>query len=78
MTIERWEFRAREASYLSLPALGAPRYRVRRQGRKWLAYKIRLMPGGTPNIHVCIGSFDTPRAAMSACREHEREKHETA
>jgi len=80
--IEKWEFRRGEQCYLSLPADKVPRYRVRAQGSKWMAHRIRftqIMP--LSGLMDFIGSFDTAREARKACSDHKRrveEANETA
>lgn len=70
--IEKWEHRRREQSYLSLPADGRPRYRVRAQGKRWLAHRVRFVPQITMASTIeYLGSFESAAKAIDYCRKHE-------
>jgi hypothetical protein len=71
MTIQSWEHRRADDSYLSLPVTDGPRYSVRRKGDRWDARQIQ--PGerlARRNVMKRVGTFETAKAAMMSCQWH--------
>lgn len=74
MIIVAWEHKRQDRAWISLPKDG-PRYLVRAFFKKWIAHRIRFVPGSSHTTgRETLGTFATAAEGKRHCENHAKEK----